>query len=141
MNAKKQDIHKVAPITAYKTCLREIINLRPSGLRIRIAQVLGTHKSFISQITSPTDPTPLPRKHIDPMLNECHATEEERKRFLGYYNSAHPDSKTRQIAPISPSNTKRKVIEIEIVCLADRTRQRRLEALIRNFAKSVSELV
>ena len=47
-------------IAAYKTTLRRFIDQRPSGIRRKIAEVTGTHKSFISQITNPSDATPLP---------------------------------------------------------------------------------
>ena len=51
-------------VRGYKSVLRECIDQRPSGMRRKIAEVLGTHKSFISQITNPADPTPIPREKL-----------------------------------------------------------------------------
>ena len=69
-------------IAAYKTTLRRFIDQRPSGIRRRIAEVTGTHKSFISQITNPSDATPLPARHIDTIFAVCHLSPEEQRTFL-----------------------------------------------------------
>jgi hypothetical protein len=37
-------------IARYKTILRELIDKRPSGTRLKIAAAIGRHKSFVSQI-------------------------------------------------------------------------------------------
>ena len=77
-------------IAAYKTTLRQFIDQRPSGIRRKIAAVTGTHKSFISQITNPSDATPLPARHIDTIFAVCHLSPEEQQAFLKEYHSAHP---------------------------------------------------
>ena len=77
-------------IAAYKATLRRLIDRRPSGIRRKIAEVTGTHKSFISQITNPSDATPLPARHIDTIFAVCHLSPEERQAFLKEYHSAHP---------------------------------------------------
>ena len=51
-------------IIAYKSILAQIIDNRPSGTRQRLATELGKHRSFVTQITSPTYATPLPARHL-----------------------------------------------------------------------------
>jgi len=43
-----------AAIRAYKSVLSTVIEQRPSGARQRLADALGKHRSFVTQITSPT---------------------------------------------------------------------------------------
>src|ERR671932_2129479 len=79
------------PIAAYKTILRDCIDRRPAGLRARIATALGKHKSFVSQLTNPIYPMPVPARHIETIFEICHFTPEERRAFLRAYGRAHPD--------------------------------------------------
>ena len=83
-------------IAAYKTTLRRFIDQRPSGIRRKIAEVTGTHKSFISQITNPSDATPLPARHIDGIFAVCHLSPEEKQAFL---KVKHTHSFDRLIVP------------------------------------------
>src|SRR6478736_2748597 len=68
-------------IIAYKSILTQIIDNRPSGTRQRLATELGKHRSFVTQITSPTYATPF---------RVCHFSAAEQERFLGAYQNAHP---------------------------------------------------
>lgn len=77
-------------IVAYKTLLRDVIDRRPSGTRRRLAEALGKNPSFISQITNPTYPTPIPAGDVDAILDLCHVSPDERARFLDAYSKAHP---------------------------------------------------
>lgn len=74
----------------YKTVLRTVIERRPSGMRQRLAEALGTTRSFVSQITNPTYATPIPAQYIPAILDVCHFSEAERARFLAAYRAAHP---------------------------------------------------
>ena len=44
--------------------LSTVIDQRPSGTRQRLADALGKHRSFVTQITSPAYSTPIPAKHL-----------------------------------------------------------------------------
>ena len=79
-----------APVVAYKALLRDLIDRRPSGTRQRIAHALGKHKSFVSQITNPSYPVPVPAKHLSAIFEICHFSPEERRAFLQAYGAAHP---------------------------------------------------
>ncbi len=52
-------------IAAYKALLRRALDNRPSGTRLKLAAALGTNRSFISQITNPGYPIPIPAQHLD----------------------------------------------------------------------------
>lgn len=77
-------------IIAYKSILAQIIDNRPSGTRQRLATALGKHRSFVTQITSPTYATPLPARHLATIVRVCHFSATEEERFLEAYQAAHP---------------------------------------------------
>ncbi len=56
-------------IIAYKSILAQIIDNRPSGTRQRLATALGKHRSFVTQITSPTYATPPFKRAISRRLS------------------------------------------------------------------------
>lgn len=120
-------------IAAYKSLLREAIEQRPSGLRLKIADVLGTHKSFISQITKPADPTPIPARHLDAIFDVCHLSDKERTRFLAAYRKAHPD----QIPSDNEAHLHYKTFHMQIPVLETPERQREFEALIREHVRQL----
>lgn len=77
-------------LSAYKTLMRELIDRRPSGTRQRLAEAMGTHKSFISQVTNPKHRVPLPAQHVPTLFRVCHFTDDEQRIFLDLYGQAHP---------------------------------------------------
>lgn len=79
----------------YKIMLRELVDRRPSGTRLRIAKSTGTHKSFISQILNPNYRVPLPVQHVPTLMRVCVFSLEEKERFLNLYARAHPDQTGR----------------------------------------------
>jgi hypothetical protein len=76
-------------IRAYKLILQDVLNRRPSGSRQRLADALGKHRSFVTQMTSPAYATPIPQRHIATVFAVCHVTPEERDAFLAAYRKAH----------------------------------------------------
>jgi hypothetical protein len=76
-------------IRSYKLLLQEVLNQRPSGTRQRLADAMGKHRSFVTQMTSPTYLTPIPQRHLPTILSVCHFTPEERDEFLAAYRAAH----------------------------------------------------
>ncbi len=121
-------------IADYKRLLRDAIDQRPSGLRQKIAQVLGTHKSFISQITNPTDPTPVPARHLDAIIDVCHLSVSERERFLEAYGAAHPNH-----APTDDyAQQHYKTLHIQVPVLDDPKDQAEFELFIRDMVRRMS---
>ena len=97
-------------IRAYKQKLAAIVDKRPSGTRQRLADALGKHRSFVTQITSPGYPTPLPARHVPVIFSVCHFSQQEQKDFLALYHAAHPGraagsmvgQRTREITVAAP---------------------------------------
>jgi len=75
-------------IIAYKSILAQIIDNRPSGTRQRLATELGKHRSFVSQITNPIYPIPVPARHLETIFRICHLAPEERHAFMAAYEAA-----------------------------------------------------
>jgi hypothetical protein len=120
-------------IAAYKALLREFIDRRPSGLRGRLARALGTHRSFVSQITSPAYDVPIPTAHLPVIFEVCHLAPEERRRFLELYEQAHPRGLKRLRTPASPPHE----IRIALPPFARAKTALEVEATIREFAARV----
>ena len=129
-----------ARIAAYKATLRRFIDQRPSGIRRRIAEVTGTHKSFISQLTNPSDPTPLPARHIETIFAVCHLSPEEQRAFLEQYHCAHPGPSGHAALGNTPQRHTR-TLHLRIPVIEDEKKQKALESLIRDTVRRLCELV
>ena len=127
-------------IAAYKTTLRRYIDQRPSGIRRKIAEVTGTHKSFISQITNPSDATPVPARHIDTIFAVCHLSPEEQRAFLKEYHSAHPGHSGHAKHRNAPKRHTR-TLHLQVPVMQDEKKQRALETLIRDTVRRLCDLV
>ena len=90
MNSTSNPRSREDLVKEYKTLLRELVDLRPSGTRQKIAETLGKHKSFVSQITNPAYPVPIPAGDVPVIVKVCHLSPDERQRFLAAYAAAHP---------------------------------------------------
>jgi len=125
------------PLQAYKLLLRQLIDRRPSGTRQRIAEAIGTHKSFISQVTNPAYRVPLPAQHIPKLFQVCHFSKEEQQAFLELYARAHP-SQSGAIDELA--GIERGVIRIPLPDLGDPEVAREVEATIREFTERIIAL-
>jgi DNA-binding transcriptional regulator YdaS (Cro superfamily) len=114
------------------------VERRPSGTRQKLAAAIGTHPSFVSQITNPTLRVPLPAQHIPTIFRTCHFSPEEQAEFLALYARAHP----AQFGAIEElSEIERDVIRIPVPDLGDRDTREAVEQLVREFAERVITLV
>ena len=127
---------KEALIRAYKTMLKEAVEARPSGIRLRIADMIGKNKSFVSQITNPTYKTPVPRRYLEPIFEAVHLTTRERVRFLEIYDRAHPNVGRREALP--PAQDTR-VLKVELPRLGSRRLEATVDQMIVQFAQSISD--
>src|SRR6478672_12182429 len=90
----------------YKLILRQVLDNRPSGTRLKLAAALGKNRSFVTQITNPAYMVPIPAKHVAIIFDVCHLSGAERTAFLEAYGRAHPgrlrpshrEARTRTIA-------------------------------------------
>jgi hypothetical protein len=124
-------------IRAYKSLLKEAVEARPSGIRLRIASQIGKNKSFVSQITSPNYKTPLPEKYVEPILDAIHLTRPERERFLDIYHRAHP--RARDHGGAAPTGETR-ILQIELPKLESRRLENRVDQLVLQFARNLSDI-
>jgi hypothetical protein len=125
-NVQGRDDRDVAD---YKTILRQVLDNRPSGTRLKLAAALGKNRSFISQITNPAYLVPIPAKHVAIIFEVCHLSATERAAFLKAYGRAHPG---RLRAPHREAHTR--TITLTVPDLGDDKKNRALEQLVVDFA-------
>jgi hypothetical protein len=127
---------KAAKVEAYKTILRNVLNQRPSGTRQRLASALGKNRSFISHITNPANPAPIPAPHLDLIFEICHFSPTDRRAFLDYFDSAHPNRLRR-----SRESPSLRALKIEVFDFGDAKKNRAFDELIRDTARRFARLV
>jgi len=123
-------------VARYKAYLRDCIDRRPSGLRQKLALALDKHKSFVSQITNPAYPVPVPAGDLETILEVCHLSPEERRRFLALYEAAHPREAPRRGGRAATAHR----IHIDLPAFPDVATTLEVEGLIRDFAARVIRL-
>ena len=126
------------PVARYKGLLQAYIDRRPSGTRQKIARALGKHKSFVSQITNPAYPVPLPSRHVKTILDLCHFSPEERRTFLRAYAAAHP--RRIRVVDRGTASSRGQTLHIRIPSFGDPERDREVADAIRDFATRVIAL-
>jgi len=137
--ADGSDSGKEQLVAAYKRILQAALDRRPSGTRQRVAEALGKHKSFVSQITNPAYSVPVPARHVAAIIELCHFSPEERRAFLDAYLKAHPN-RGQTLRP-SARGSAPHVIHIPVPTFEDPELQREVEDLIRSFAARVIALL
>ena len=78
-------------VADYKRILQRVLEQRPAGTRLRLAEQLGKNRSFISQITNTKYSVPIPATHIDAIFEICHFLAAEKTSFMEAYTRAHPN--------------------------------------------------
>ena len=128
-------------VAAYKVILKDYIDRRPSGMRLKLATALGKHKSFISQITGPAYPMPIPVQHLATIFEICHFSPTERKTFLAAYAIAHPSAQQQGRAMGDAAGKGSRTLAIEVPVLGNAAKQKEAEELIRQFARKLFGLL
>jgi hypothetical protein len=122
-------------IRVYKTILSAIIDQRPSGMRQRLADALGKHRSFVTQITSPAYGVPIPAKHLSTILAVCHFSAAERDQFLAAYRRAHPGK-----APADLGTRRTRHISFSVPDLWDDKQNAALDKAINEFIHRITSI-
>ncbi|SFT57099.1 hypothetical protein [Mesorhizobium sp. YR577] len=132
---KLNDTGSEEAIRAYKTILSNVIDQRPSGMRQRLADALGKHRSFVTQISSPAYSTPIPLKHLTAIVSVCHFSPAEREQFLEAYRKAHPGK-------ISPAAGMKKTrhISLTVPDLGDHKQNAALDRAINEFIQRITSI-
>ncbi len=122
-------------VAAYKTVLRDVLDLRPSGMRQRLAAAMGRNRSFISQLANPAYQTPIPVQHLETIFRICHFSDAERQAFLEAYSLAHP---TRLEAYHEVGT---RTLQIIVPDLGTQEKNAQLEVLVRDMARRIAKLI
>ena len=122
-------------VAEYKRLLRAVLDSRPSGTRQRLAEVIGKNRSFISQITNPAYPTPIPAKHVERILDLCHFSGRERQQFMATYQRAHP-RRFRSLAAGEGMRT----VTLSVPDLGSEERNREFDQTIGDFVRRLGRL-
>ena len=121
-------------IRAYKTILSQVIDQRPSGMRQRLADALGKHRSFVTQISSPAYSTPIPSKHLPAIFSVCHFSPAEREAFVTAYALAHPGK-----GPVGAAKRSRH-ISLTVPDLGDDKQNAALDRAINDFIHKITSI-
>jgi hypothetical protein len=127
---------KSANVEAYKTILRNILDQRPSGTRQRLATALGKNRSFVSQISQPSYPAPIPAPHLEIIFEICHFSPAEKRAFLEAFMRAHPN-RLKQIRT-GPSL---RTLKLEVFDFGNAERNHEFDELVRETARRLARMI
>lgn len=122
-------------LLSYKRLLYRILDQRPSGMRQRLAQALGKNRSFVTQISNPSYPTPIPARHLETIFEVCHFSPQERQLFLAAYTRAHP-----RHARLAPRVNRHRNLTLRVPDLGNRRANQRFDQAIQEFVTRLYEL-
>ena len=123
-------------VTEYKRVLQQVLENRPAGTRLRLAEALGKNRSFISQITNPSYSVPIPAAHIERIFETCHFLAAEKAEFMDAYRRAHPNR-----APGNSGDKRWREIVLRVPDLRDRAKNKELDELMKEMLQRVLRLM
>jgi hypothetical protein len=129
-------VQGAAAVAEYKAILRDVLDKRPSGTRQRLSAVLGKNRSFVTQITNPAYPIPIPAQHLDLIFEVCHLSPAERAAFVDAYGRAHPG----KLSLVEPASGMRSLV-VHVPDYADAKRNRAVDALVQDLVARVVRFV
>ena len=121
---------EVSAVAEYKRVFKEVLDSRPSGMRIRLAHAMGKNRSFVSQISNPAYPIPIPVQHLNTIFDVCHFPPPAKAAFLRAYARAHPRRKGR-LTEIPHE----RIMALHLPDLGSSKRNGQLDALMQEFAR------
>lgn len=116
-------------VMEYKRIFKEVLDNRPSGMRLKLSRALGKNRSFISQIGNPAYPTPIPAQHLKTIFEVCHFPPETKAIFLKAYENAHP---SRMGSPQEPPEER--MLQLRVPDLGSKARNDQFDALLNEIA-------
>ena len=123
-------------VAAYKAIFKAVLDKRPSGMRLRLADALGKNRSFISQISNPIYATPIPAQHLATIFQLCHFSAAEKAAFLTAYAEAHP-----QRADSVKAGRKERTITLQAPSLGSAKKDGQFDALLHEFVRRLAALL
>ncbi len=127
---------EVGAVAEYKRIFKEVLDSRPSGMRIRLAHAMGKNRSFVSQISNPSYPVPVPVQHLATIFDVCHFPPSARASFLRAYARAHP----RRIGHLTKTPRDRS-ITLHLPDLGSAKRNGKVDALLQEFARRLTTIL
>jgi hypothetical protein len=124
------------PVAAYKVVFKAVLDKRPSGMRLRLADALGKNRSFISQISNPVYATPIPAQHLNIIFQLCHFSAAEKAQFLAAYDEAHP-----QRADTLKGGRKERTVTLQAPSLGTAKKDGQFDALLNEFVRRLAALL
>ena len=123
-------------VADYKRILQQVLENRPAGTRLRLAEALGKNRSFISQITNPNYSVPIPAAHLESIFEICHFLANEKTQFMAAYRRAHPHR-----VPRNSGDARWRDIVVRVPDLRDPAKNRQLDEMVKEMLKRVVALM
>jgi hypothetical protein len=117
-------------VAAYKRVFKDVLDSRPSGMRIRLAHAIGKNRSFVSQISNPAYPVPIPVQHLNTIFDVCHFPPQAKSAFLRAYARAHP----RRIGRLAQGAHER-MLTLHLPDLGSAKKNAQIDTLLQEFAR------
>jgi hypothetical protein len=136
MNDARGRDAKATYVEAYKTILRNNLDQRPSGTRQRLATALGKNRSFVSHISNPAYPVPIPAPHLEIIFEICHFSPAEKRAFLEAFMHAHPN-RLKQVRA-GPSL---RILKLEVFDFGNANKNREFDELVRETARRLVRMI
>jgi hypothetical protein len=121
---------EISAVAEYKRIFKDVLDSRPSGMRIRLAHAMGKNRSFVSQISNPSYPVPVPVQHLNTIFEVCHFPPSAKEAFLRAYTRAHP----RRLGHLTKTPRDRS-ITLHLPDLGSARRNGKVDALLQEFAR------
>src|SRR5271165_1854293 len=134
--AALDEAEEVSAVAEYKRIFKEVLDGRPSGMRIRLAHAMGKNRSFVSQISNPAYPVPIPVQHLATIFDVCHFPPQAKSSFLRAYARAHP----RRIGRLSQGPHER-MLTLHLPDLGSAKKNAQLDTLLQEFARRLIALM
>ena len=135
-DAPSRAVADSSAVADYKRILQQVLENRPAGTRLRLAETLGKNRSFISQITNPSYSVPIPAAHIERIFEICHFLASEKAQFMEVYHRAHPHR-----APGNSGDARWREIVLRVPDLRDREKNKQLDELMKDMLQRVLRLM
>jgi hypothetical protein len=123
-------------VVAYKRIFKEVLDSRPSGMRLRLATAIGKNRSFVSQISNPAYPVPIPVQHLNTIFEVCHFPPPAKTAFLRAYAQAHP----RRIGRLTDGPLDR-ALTLHLPDLGSARKNAQLDTLLQEFARRLTAIM
>jgi len=128
--AALQEPGETTAVAEYKRIFKEVLDSRPSGMRLRLAHAMGKNRSFVSQISNPAYQVPVPIQHLNTIFDVCHFPPPAKAAFLKAYARAHP----RRMGQLTKIPRER-VITLHLPDLGSPKRNGQLDTLMQELAR------